>query len=133
MSIDLVPLCTATVSLGTTHNVSPSLVVGEITGVEVTGERLQATLCSPAAADWLEVSPQGYGVVDVRLTLETGDGALVHVTYTGRLSFETMTALAAPTFHTGDERYTWLNAVQAVGKGTFSEPGTLVYEMFELR
>jgi hypothetical protein len=133
MPIDLVPLCTATVSLGETHNVSPTLVVGEITAVEVAGERLQATLRSPAAADWLEVSPQGYGVVDVRLTLETGDGALVHVDYNGRLSFETMTALAAPTFHTGDERYLWLNAVQAVGKGTFTAPGTLVYEMYELR
>ena len=47
--------------------------------------------------------------------------------------FDTMTVYAAPLFHTGDERYEWINRIQAVAKGRFESPSTLVYEMFELR
>jgi len=43
-----------------------------------------------------------------------------------------VTIYAAPLFHTGDERYAWLNRVQAVAKGTFPERGKLVYEIYEL-
>lgn len=34
-----------------------------------------------------------------------------------------MTLKTAPTFETGDERYQWLNRVQAVGYGTVDESG----------
>ena len=50
----------------------------------------------------------------------------------GRLQFDTMSAYAAPLFHTGDECYVWLNRIQAVSKGTFQPDGTLIYEIFEL-
>ena len=133
MSIELVPLCTLTVTLAPTISVSPSLVVGEVTAARAEGERLTASLKGAAAADWLQVSPDGYGTLDVKITLETDDGAVVHATYSGRLDFTTMTAYAAPLFHTGDERYAWLNRIQAVSKGTFQPDGTLIYEMFELR
>ena len=97
------------------------------------GERLKGSMKGNAAADWLKVSPEGYGTLDVKITLETDDGAIIHATYSGRLLFDTMTVYAAPLFHTGDERYVWLNRIQVVAKGTFTEAGTLVYEMFELR
>ena len=86
-----------------------------------------------AAADWLKVSPEGYGTLDVKVTMETDDGAIIHATYSGRLQFDTMAVYATPLFHTGDERYAWMNRIQAVAKGTFQPDGTLVYEMFELR
>ena len=38
----------------------------------------------------------------------------------------------APKFETSDERYTWLNAVQAVGKGELGA-GTVSYEIAEVR
>ena len=39
-----------------------------------------------------------------------------------------------PLFHTtGDERYNWMNRIQAVAKGQFQPDGTLIYEMYELR
>ena len=75
----------------------------------------------------------GYGTLDVKVTLETDDGAVIHATYSGRLLFDTMTVYAAPLFQTGDERYAWLNRIQAVSKGSFQPDGTLIYEMFELR
>jgi hypothetical protein len=43
-----------------------------------------------------------------------------------------MTAYAAPRFETGDERYAWLNKVQAIGKGRL-DGTTLTYEWYEVR
>jgi hypothetical protein len=133
MSLELVPLCTATVTLADTITVSPTFVIGEVTSARFEGERLRASMKGVAAADWLTVSPEGFGTLDVKVTLETDDGAVIHATYSGRLLFETMTVYATPTFHTGDERYRWLNRIQAVAKGHFPGPGQLVYEMYELR
>lgn len=133
MTLELVPLCVATVSLSDPINVSSSLMIGEVTAMDVVGERLTASLKGRAAADWLQISPNGFGTLDVKVTLETNDGAVIHATYSGRLQFDTGTVYAAPLFHTGDERYSWLNRIQAVSKGTFPSPSTLVYEMYELR
>ena len=133
MSLELIPLCTLTVTLAETINVSSSLVIGEVTGARAEGERFSASLKGNAAADWLRVSPEGYGTLDVKITLETDDGAIVHTTYSGRLQFDTMTVYGTPLFHTGDERYAWMNQIQAVSKGLFQPDGTLVYELFELR
>lgn len=131
MTLELVPLCTVTVELAEAISVSPTLIIGEVSGVVVEGTRFHATMKGRAVADWLRVSPDGYGTIDVRMTLETHDGAVVFVSYSGRLDFTTMTAYATPQFHTGDERYAWLNRVQAVAKGVFGGTG-LVYEMYEL-
>jgi hypothetical protein len=133
MTLELVPLCTATVSLAPPITVSSTLMIGEVTGMQVEGERLRAHLKGRAAADWLTVSPEGYGTLDVKVTLETDDGAIVHATYSGRLQFDTGAVYAAPLFHTGDERYAWLNRIQAVSKGHFPAPDTLIYEIYELR
>ena len=133
MTLELVPLCTVTVSLAPTINVSPSLVIGEVTAARAEGDRFNASMKGNAAADWLRISPEGYGTLDVKITFETDDGAIVHATYSGRLQFDTMAVYATPLFHTGDERYAWLNRIQAVAKGAFQADGTLVYEMYELR
>lgn len=133
MTLELIPLCTATVELAETITVSSSLVIGEVTGVRFEGERLRGSLKGRAAADWLKISPEGYGTLDVKVTIETDDGAIVHATYTGRLQFDTLAVYATPLFHTGDERYAWLNRIQAVAKGAFTADGGLVYEMYELR
>jgi hypothetical protein len=42
--------------------------------------------------------------------------------------------LIAPVFETGDPRYSWINEVQAVGKGVLSADKTrLDYEIYEVR
>ena len=133
MTIELVPLCVATVTLTPPQPVSPSLTIAEVTAVEAVGDRFRATLHGNAAADWLKVSPEGFGTLDVKVTLKTDDGALIHAAYYGRLQFDTMTVYAAPQFQTGDERYLWINRIQAVAKGKFNELGQLVYEMYEMR
>jgi hypothetical protein len=39
---------------------------------------------------------------------------------------------STPRFETGDKRYSWLNKLQAVGKGSLVGT-TLTYELYELR
>lgn len=133
MSLELVPLCTVTIALGVPIRVSSSVLVGEVAGITVEGERLSGSQKGVAAADWLHMAPEGYSVVDVRFTMETHDGAVVYVTYNGRVNFGTGVAYTAPTFQTGDERYAWLNQIQAVAKGTFTSPTSITYEMYEVR
>ena len=68
----------------------------------------------------------------MRILLETDDGALIFMNYQGRLALADQTVVAAPLFETGDERYTWLNGVQAIAKGK-TDGQTLVYDIHEVR
>ena len=67
---------------------------------------------------------------------EPDAGALIYITYEGRADWSegpgTKSIFMAPKFETSDERYTWLNAVQAVGKGQLGA-GTVSYEIAEVR
>jgi hypothetical protein len=38
-----------------------------------------------AASDWLVVGPEGTGMIDVRLAIQTDDGAAINMKYNGRL------------------------------------------------
>jgi hypothetical protein len=59
---------------------------------------------------------------------------LVFVQYNGRVDITGggSPIYMAPRFATGDERYRWLNLIQAVGTGTL-EGTTLTYELYEAR
>jgi len=110
-------------------------VIVEVKSFTVEGDRLRGRSKGNAGADWLTIGPDGTGTLDVRATMETDDGALVFVYYQGRRDFsEGMDAplYTAPKFEAGDERYRWLNKIQAVGKGDLAG-STLTYEIYELR
>jgi hypothetical protein len=111
---------------------SGTFVVAELESVRFEGEKLQANGKGSANADWVTILPDGTAVIDVKILLESDDGALIFVSYTGRLDLATGTAYAAPTFQTGDERYAWLNNLLALGKGK-TDQKTLTYELFEVR
>ena len=103
------------------------------------GERFKASLKpGVAAADWMIVTPDNTGLIDIRLTLETDDGALVYVEYGGRRDFAQVflgvdaPVYIAPRFETSDARYSWLNKVQAVGKGVVVGD-VRVYDVYEVR
>jgi hypothetical protein len=139
MTLELVPLGTMTAELR-----QPLLLRGtpvgdrliyEVESGRIEGDRLNGKLKGQSAADWLVASPDGTGTLDVRALVETDDGALVFLYYTGRVNLAAgpgAPLYATPRFETGDERYRWLNTVQAVGKGTL-RGSTLSYELYELR
>jgi hypothetical protein len=137
MALNLVPLCTVDVK------VSDPVIVGEgPSGVRVIvetlsmvfgGDRLRGQM-KGSGADWLTlVGP--VASMDVRATMETHDGALVYVQYTGRSDFSagpgSTPIYVAPVFETGDERYQWLNFVQAVGVGNL-QGEDLHYDWYEV-
>jgi hypothetical protein len=141
MAIQLKPLATATIQL------RPPIVIDngpfgsrqvfEVASAEFTGERLTASLRGVACADWLLVAADGSATLDIRGTLETPDGAIIYVNYYGKSDFSAglvfpITIYVAPRFETSDPRYTWLNKVQAVGKGIVNENLVLEYEWYEV-
>ena len=139
MAPELVPLCTIVIDL-TDPMVLPNTPAGtrvivEVSDFRVEGDRLRGKMKGAAAADWLTIGPDATGTLDVRATMETDDGALVFVHYRGRRDFsQGMDApiYTAPMFETGDDRYAWLNKIQAVGKGNV-EGTTLTYDVYEVR
>jgi Protein of unknown function (DUF3237) len=144
MAIELVPLCTAQIrlkppiELGT--GCAGTRVIGEIASFQFKGDRLRGEMAGAAAADWLLIGPEGTGTIDVRAALRTDDGAVIFVQYNGKSLGDFSQGLqwpviiyVTPRFETGDERYTWLNSVQAIGKGIVYEDLTLEYEWYEVR
>jgi Protein of unknown function (DUF3237) len=95
------------------------------------GERLAGNIVG-AGGDWAVAGDGDAMLLDVRQVIETDDGAVVYVSYNGRCDVTRGTFTVAPTFETGDERYAWLNVVQAIGQGRFVD-GRLEYQMFEVR
>jgi hypothetical protein len=107
------------------------MMVG-VRGGRFEGPRLSGTVVPPGG-DWATQRPDGSIKLDVRLTLRTEDGAVILVTYNGIGVVEDgqLKARSAPLFETGDERYAWLNHVQAVGIGGLA--GTSVaYDVYAL-
>jgi len=52
------------------------------TGGEVLGPRVKGTI-EPAGGDWLLIRRDGIGIVDVRATIKTEDGALIYTQISG--------------------------------------------------
>jgi hypothetical protein len=120
--------------------------IAPVTGGHFTGERLTGTVL-PGGNDWVVNREDGVMVIDVRLTLQTDDGAMIYLTYQGRLlagaeamarfrkgglldSHEYSLAMFAK-FECGDGRYAWLNNVIAVGTGEQTATGP-IYSIFEV-
>jgi hypothetical protein len=95
------------------------------------GPKLKGTVLGPGG-DWVTMRPDGTGKLDVRLLLQTEDGAMILMTYTGIMTEGAATIRTAPLFETGDERYRWLNAVQGVAHGRLSPEG-VTYDVYALQ
>lgn len=140
MAIELVPLCTVHAQLKPPIEVGTgpagTRLIFEVASARVQGDRLRGELVGAAAADWLLIGPEGTRSLDVRVTFRTDDGAIIFGQYYGRSSRGLdlpATIYVAPRFETSDERYVWLNRIQAIGKGTLQEDLSLDYEWYEVR
>ena len=104
----------------------------DVKGGKFEGEKLNGTVAAPGG-DWVTQRADGSIKLDVRLVLKTHDDASILVTYNGIgvVVDGQLKARCAPIFETGDERYAWLNNIQAVGIGGLD--GTnVVYDIYEL-
>jgi hypothetical protein len=114
---------------------------GVIDGPGLTGELLAG------GGDWLVVGSDGVGRADIRATMRTHDGVLIH--YAGRgvitipadgldrlaagevLPFDQTYIRTTLKFETSDERYAWLSAVVAVGYNVLS-PNHIDYRVYRV-
>ncbi|MGE2734358.1 DUF3237 domain-containing protein [Mycolicibacterium vaccae] len=150
--VDAVPvahLCDLSVELqpaqviGTADGVRLTFVIaaGSVSGPALRGELL------PGGGDWLRVGADGVGRVDVRATIRSHDGALIHFRSGGvikippdgfrllddghPLPFAATYVRTTPVFETADERYSWLGGVVAVGYNVLS-PNHVDYRIYRL-
>jgi hypothetical protein len=105
-------------------------MVFPVTGGTFEGERLRGKVLS-GGGDWVTVAADGTLSLDLRVTLETDDGALIYMTFTGirddaRGYFRTL-----PRFETAAEKYGYLNRLMAIGIGTIG-PGGPVHAIEEI-
>lgn len=110
-----------------------SRVVIDVPSVSLVGDKVNASLATHDAADWLTLSEDGQlGALDVRMTLKTDDDAFIYVEYQGRANMQSGVIATAPTFQTSHEKYLWLNRIQAVAAGQLDSDGKLVYSLYEV-
>ena len=100
------------------------------------GPKLSGRVVPGPGSEWATVRADGSFRVDVRLVLETDDGARILMLY-GGVGLPTpeggMTIRTAPVFETGDERYAWLHEVQAVGLGEAPSGRGVAYDVYRVR
>ena len=109
-------------------------VVAIVTGGTFEGPKLRGTV-DDSGGDWVTLRADGSIKLDVRALLHTHDGAEIFMHYEGiglRQEDGSLKLATAPLFETGDERYAWLNHVQAVSAGA-SSGGVVTYEVFAVR
>jgi hypothetical protein len=115
-------------------------------GGVIEGPRLNGKIL-PGGGDWMLVGSDQIGRVDVRATLQTHDGALIHYETRGviKVPADGLARLAAgevlpfdetyvrttPKFETADDRYLWLNEIVAVRYNILS-PDHIDYRIYQL-
>lgn len=107
------------------------VIVG-VNGGTVKGPKVNGTVAH-LGADWLTMRADGSAQLDVRALIHTEDGAAIHVSYKGIMAHGEAgpRIITAPLFETGDERYTWLNSVQAVATGAPGQ-GSVDYDIYRI-
>ena len=96
-----------------------------ITGGSFEGDRLRGKVL-PGGDDWTVKRSDGVVELDLRITLQTDDGALVYMTFEG---IRNDGAPGAPYFHTvsrfetAEPKYSFLNRLLAVGTGKIRSDG----------
>jgi hypothetical protein len=115
-----------------------------ITGGELHGPRVKGTI-EPVGADWLLIRKDGVGILDVRATFKTDDGALIYAEIGGVADLGTdgydkflqgelpsrVEIRAAPRFQTAAPTYLWLNRLHCLNVGYIeTATGTVQYDVY---
>jgi Protein of unknown function (DUF3237) len=123
------PLMTLRLSTAPTQDIGSgphgTRVTFPITGGSFEGDRLRGKVL-PGGGDWTVKRSDDVVELDLRATLETEDGALIHTTFEG---IRDDGAPGAPyfrtvlRFETADPKYSFLNRLLAVGTGEIRADG----------
>jgi hypothetical protein len=117
------PLMTLRLDTAPTQNVGAGprgeRITFPVIGGSFEGDRIRGKVL-PSGGDWVVKRPDGVLELDLRITLETDDGALVHMAFEGIRNdavpgapyFRTL-----PRFETSEAKYSFLNRLLAVGTG----------------
>ena len=105
--------------------------IAPVTGGTFSGPRLSGTVHN-GGADWI-TQVSGHSSLDVRITLETDDGAIIYMTYKGMVvpSDSGLYWRVTPSFTTSSQEYDWLNHRVFVGRSKQVE-GKVAYDIFEI-
>ena len=107
--------------------------VYEATEYRFEGNRLNAVGIGHGLTDCALTDVFGITNIDVRGLLKSDDNAVIYISYTGKADFSegigTKPITGVMSFETNAENYRWLNAAQAVIRGTNNDPSKLVYEV----
>jgi hypothetical protein len=120
--------------------------VGLVAGGTFEGPKLRGTVL-PGGADWIIGRSDSVTTLDVRIVLQTDDGAAIGLTYRG-LRHGPADVMAkvnggefvdpslyyfrtAVNFETASPKYAWLNGIIGIGTGSRPPEGP-VYEIFEV-
>ncbi|MFT4518141.1 MAG: hypothetical protein ACI9JM_000518 [Halioglobus sp.] len=115
----------------------------DVAGGEVTGDRICGKVLG--GGEWALIGPDGFLRVDVRLQVETHDGAFLYIQYLGLLELNeaVQSALSSgagteygdqyfftnPRIETGDERYAWVNTTFFIGEGHILPNNSVEYRV----
>jgi hypothetical protein len=139
VNLELVPLGTLTIGLGPSALLpgvpSGTRVLIEFNEVRWEAERIRARKKGPLSGDWLVIGPADVATLDIRMTLETDDGAVLYMHGLGKTDAKEFRN-GAPLYFTpfveaSDARYTWLNPLQLVAKGKLVG-NDVVFEVYAL-
>src|SRR5579864_1760906 len=92
------------------------LSVFPVIGGSFEGERLRGSVLA-GGGDWVTATSDGTFELDLRVTLETDDHALIHMTFTGVRDDARRYLRTLPRFETAAPQYAFLNRLLAVGIG----------------
>ena len=118
----------ATEEIGSTPH--GKLSIFPVTGGSFEGERLRGKVLA-GGGDWVTAKADGTFELDLRVTLETDDGALIHMTFTGVRDDANHYLRTLPRFETAAPKYAFLNCLLAVGTGEIHPAGP-VYAIDEI-
>jgi hypothetical protein len=98
------------------------LSIFPVIGGSFTGDRLRGRVLA-GGGDWVTARPDGLLELDLRASLETDDGALIHMTFTGIRDDSAHYFRTLPLFETASPTYAFLNRLLAVGIGEIGPDG----------
>jgi hypothetical protein len=112
------PLMVLRLATSATQEIGPTpqgtLTIFPVTGGSFEGERLRGKVLA-GGGDWVTADSNGTFTLDLRVTLETDDDALIHMTFTGVRDDANHYFRTVPRFETAAPKYAFLNRLLAVG------------------